>query len=149
MNETSPLLQESDKEYAALCSVTYDLGKTTDGWIRKQEFDNPKSGFRAAIFQRENSNEYVLAFAGTDFTSLADLRTDIRQALGFDTKQYQQAAEVALKFQREYGNNGAKLTLAGHSLGGGEAILGSAVTGLPAVRLPQGGRNRADPQYHC
>jgi len=139
MNETSPLPQESDKEHAALSRVSYDLGKTIDGWIRKQEFDDPRSGFRAAIFQRENSDEYVLAYAGTDFSSFADLKTDARQALGFDTKQYQQAADTALYFQEKYSSNGAKLSLAGHSLGGGEAILGSAVTGLPAVVINPAG----------
>jgi len=139
MNQTSPLPQESDKEYAALSGISYDLGKTIDGWIRKEEFDDPESGFRAAIFQRENSDEYVLAFAGTDFSSFGDLMTDARQAFGLETKQYQQAADRSREFQQRYGGNGAKLSLTGHSLGGGQATLGSAVTGLPAVIINPAG----------
>jgi len=76
MNQISHLPQESDGEHAALSRVSHDPGETIDGWIRKEEFDDPGSGSRAAVFQRGNSDEYVPAFAGTDFSSFGDLKTE-------------------------------------------------------------------------
>jgi len=104
MHATSPRPQASDQEKVALSSVSYDLGKSIDGWIRVEEFDE-KSGFRAAIFQRENSNEYVLAYAGTDPKSFGDLKTDVLQSFGFDTEQSRQAADTARYFQKQYGHH--------------------------------------------
>jgi len=138
MSEISPIPQQSDREKAALSTFVYEPDGAPEGWERVprksyDSYDDPKSGFRAAVFKRKDSNEYVLAFAGTDMDSVRDWRTNIGQAFGRDTKQYELAADAALKFQRQFGGNGAKLSLTGHSLGGGLATVGTAVTGLPAV----------------
>jgi len=139
MSEISPESQPTDLEKAALATVVYEPGQTIDGWKRVQSFDDPDSGFKAAVFQREGSDEYVLAFAGTDMDSARDWRTNIGQAFGRNTRQYDLAAKTAREFQDQYGGNGAKLSLTGHSLGGGLTTVGTAVTGLPAVTFNPAG----------
>jgi len=136
-----------DAEMAGLSGVVYNLPPdlaqqntpkdpdsptTIDNWDRLETHTDSETGFKAAIFQRRDSNDYVLAFAGSDM-ELNDWLTNGSQALGYIPKQYEQAADLAKQFQEKYGSNDHNLVITGHSLGGGEAILGSAVTGLPAV----------------
>ena len=99
------------------------------------------TGFRAIELRPLDPTDrrVVLAFAGTDPKSPADLVTDARQALGLGTPiQYQQASALAGRLQREHGSN---LILTGHSLGGGLASYASmrnggiAATGVNSAPL--------------
>jgi len=149
MSVISPDPQPTDLETAVPATRVYELEGTAKD---KEDEDNDKvwervpnkghddpSGFRAAVFKRRDSEEYVLAFAGTDVRSGADWRTNIGQALGANTRQYELAVKAAREFQKEYGGTGAKLWLTGHSLGGAEATVAAAVTGLPAVTFNAAG----------
>jgi len=103
--------------------------------------NTPNSGFKAAVFQREGSDQHVLVFAGTDgLLDRPDWRTNLRQGLGLGAAQYRQAVNYAYDKQAQYGD---KLThISGHSLGGGLATTASAATGIPAVVFNPAGVHR-------
>ncbi|TVP60218.1 MAG: DUF2974 domain-containing protein [Halomonadaceae bacterium] len=92
-------------------------------------FMSDESGFGAALFKSEINNETMLAYRGTNngVTGGRDWPTNMNQFLGRETEQYNQAMELARVSQRDIGND---LSLVGHSLGGGLASAGVAVTGL-------------------
>jgi len=157
MSNVSPIPQPIDRELAALAEAVYDPRRTRveiNGavWNRIESADpsaipgsrggrhTPHSGFKAAVFQREGSDHYVLAFAGTDGLDAPDWRTNIGQGLGLGAAQYRQAVNYAHAAKARYGNNLTHIT--GHSLGGGLATTASAVTGVPAVVYNPAGVHR-------
>ncbi|HEX8398680.1 MAG TPA: hypothetical protein VF644_14695 [Pyrinomonadaceae bacterium] len=90
-------------------------------------------GFRAVIIQAEDSfYKPILAFAGTDPTSVADIFTDAHQAVGgIFVPQYWFAVLTANEAKGRFGD----LVLTGHSLGGGLAAYASLVTGASATTI--------------
>lgn len=91
--------------------------------------DDPKTGFRAAVFSDTSGNK-TIAYAGTEMTSSGDWGNNIKQAFGGVPGQYQQGLALANEYQGAYGD---KVSLTGHSLGGGIASYASINTDLPAV----------------
>ena len=89
-------------------------------------------GFRAVLFGREvdGAKEYAYAFAGTNPLSVADVVSDIAQAIDLPS-QYEiaiaSARAIAIKYQE------CELTFVGHSLGGGEATAAAMATGKTAI----------------
>src|SRR5690242_8674456 len=134
-----------DLELAYIASDVYKTDSTGSvgpgGWSRLSDNDllahgiDPQSlhsdatGFQAAIYG-DGHGDYVLAFAGTDFKSIADWRANVGQGLGLQTAQYRQAEVLAQDAREAFGNN---LAITGHSLGGGLASAASLATGTPAV----------------
>jgi hypothetical protein len=138
----------------AMAYIASDVYKTDSsgsvgpgGWSRLSENDllahgidpqnlhSDATGFQAAIYS-DGHGDYVLAFAGTDFKSLADWRANIGQGLGLQTAQYRQAEVVAQDAREAFGSN---LAITGHSLGGGLASAASLATGTPAVTFNPAG----------
>lgn len=72
-----------------------------------------KSGFDAAVYT-DNDGRYVVAFRGTDQTR--DWKTNLGQGLGFQTTQYNLAAQLGTQAKAAFGEN---VVFTGHSLGGG------------------------------
>jgi hypothetical protein len=97
--------------------------------IDAKSLEDPKSGLRAAVFQNDKG-QTVVAYAGTDTKQFGDIKTDLSQGLGFESKQYQQAQALALKAEKAFGSN---VVFTGHSLGGGLASAAALATGNPAV----------------
>lgn len=93
------------------------------------------SGFQAAVYRDPNGN-LVLTFAGTDLTSPVDWATNVEQAIGIETKQYNAALELATKLKAEAGSD---LVITGHSLGGGLASYAALGTDTPAVTFNAAG----------
>ncbi|SDK26514.1 Protein of unknown function [Ferrimonas sediminum] len=87
------------------------------------------TGLRAALFIDKAGNS-VLAFAGTDFTSLADWKANILQGMGIESTQYTNAIELAKGYSL---NTGGKISFTGHSLGGGLASAAAIHTGGSAT----------------
>ena len=138
--------QEIDLELAELAKGVYD-GTGTD------EFDvldasqlealgiDPRTltgpgGFAANIY-RDANGDYVLAFAGTDPTSVSDWATNAQQGMGGLSAQHLQAIALAQHLASAVGSENMVLT--GHSLGGGLASTASVATDVPAVTFNAAG----------
>ena len=123
-------------------------------------------GFKAAIYKRTgkfklmktpNLNphfsgfnmdkvKYVLAFAGTDFSSIWSdwVKTNLAQAIpyyGVYPLQYRLAVLTALKLVKSIKGHESEWLITGHSLGGGLASAASIVSGLHAVTFNPAGLN--------
>jgi uncharacterized Zn-binding protein involved in type VI secretion len=96
--------------------------------LRNATFQS-SSGFYSALYQNEIDGSYVLAYRGTQVTSIKDWVLGNTQNLGFDARQYSEAVNLAKQVEAVYGSN---LKIAGHSFGGGLASASSLATGVPA-----------------
>ncbi|SFU26951.1 phospholipase [Xenorhabdus koppenhoeferi] len=84
------------------------------------------TGFQAGVYKYNGL--YIVSFTGSN--ELQDFMVSIRQSLGYNTKQYNQAVELAHKALKIFGEN---IIFTGHSLGGGLATVAAFTTGKPAV----------------
>ncbi|WP_051227832.1 Mbeg1-like protein [Oceanospirillum beijerinckii] len=80
----------------------------------------------------------MLTYRGTNngVTGKQDWKTNLMQGMGKETDQYNQAMELAEKTQRAVGDD---FSIVGHSLGGGLASSGVAVTGQPGYTFNAAG----------
>ena len=138
--------QEMDLELAELAKGVYD-GTGTDSFdaLDTSELEalgiDPRTltgpgGFAANIY-RDANGDYVLAFAGTDPTSVSDWATNAQQGVGGLSAQHLQAIALAQHLARAVGSENMVLT--GHSLGGGLASTASVATDVPAVTFNAAG----------
>lgn len=98
---------------------------------------NPIDGFKASLTRTESGN-YMLAFAGTEDWH-TDMPQNLSQGVGFKTSQYEQAIRIARQVQDWAWKHGHKVTITGHSLGGGLASAASYATGLDAITFNAAG----------
>jgi uncharacterized Zn-binding protein involved in type VI secretion len=134
------------RELAVLANDVYESNsasyKPPAGWTRISDnpsklpfrlrdfpFHDPDSDFCAALYRNNETGEIVIAYRGTN--SLKGWEADFKQASGKETPQYNHASNLARLVQQSYPNENVELT--GHSLGGGLAEVGSAVTGYQAT----------------
>ena len=83
---------------------------------------NPVSGLKAAVYRDYVSNKYIVAYAGTEPSEVADLLTDlIVGASGYTTMQFDSAIEIGSELARVSALEGHVFIATGHSLGGGLA----------------------------
>ena len=94
----------------------------------------PTRGFAAALYKM--GGQYYLAFRGTQGGSLRNWWSNLLQAFGFRSSQYEQAIRLAEQVHQATGGN---VTLVGHSLGGGLASAGSFATGARAITFNAAG----------
>ncbi|MFO7786808.1 MAG: Mbeg1-like protein [Halospina sp.] len=96
--------------------------------LENATFTSKESGFGAALLKSKINGETMLTFRGTHngSTGSKDWPTNLKQAIGQETQQYNQAMDLAKIVQRRFPDN---VNLVGHSLGGGLASAGVAVTG--------------------
>lgn len=145
-----PAVKVLNLEEAKMCSALAYNGKaggsTADGkWVvtgdavMKNGVDESGiTGFRAILLTAKSKGDprVVLAFAGTDPKSPADIYTDIDQAINispFDIpSQYVQAESLAQMLLLVYRD---RLLVTGHSLGGGLANYVSVKLGIPGAGI--------------
>ncbi len=97
-----------------------------------KEFVDDESGFLARLYRNKHTGEYVVAYAGTDLSTLADLKADVANGLfGVETRQYEMAVSLANRVASKVGRE--HLSFVGHSLGGGLATAAALETQRPAV----------------
>ena len=106
-------------------------GPLSVSWIYKD------GAFSATLFELPNGG-YMLAFRGTVVSELGDWVTDIAQAFGFKTSQYQQAAALG---KAVYEATEGNVIFVGHSLGGGLAMAAAVATGGSAITFNAAGLN--------
>ncbi|MBL9106238.1 MAG: PAAR domain-containing protein [Myxococcales bacterium] len=96
--------------------------------VKPSDLQNKDTGYKAAIYksQLEDPPKLVVAFAGTD--DGPDVLTDVKQGVGMKDKQYDSA--MALTNTVAANAKGYQVETTGHSLGGGLASAGSAVSGV-------------------
>ena len=95
--------------------------------ITSAMLNDPKSGFKAALYQSafERPPKLVVAYAGTE--TAPDWTTNLQQGIGLETKQYTSAMNLAKVVVKKAGVS--NVDIAGHSLGGGLASAATVVTG--------------------
>ena len=111
--------------------------KKIDG-LKEAVLTSKESGFGAALFKSNINNEILLTYRGTNngVTGVKDWKTNIMQGVGKETQQYNQAMRLALRAQKALGDN---VVMVGHSLAGGLASAGTAVTGNPGYTFNSAG----------
>ncbi len=107
-----------------------EMGLTT------QDLKPTDSNFRAGVFENAQG-EKVVAFKGTDFTSLEDWKNNIGQDLQGGSDYYSRAQYIALAMHQ----NGAQPSFTGHSLGGGLASAAARRIGANASTFNAAGLN--------
>ena len=115
-----------------------DDATLTSAGIDPASLKDSSTGFQAAIYT-DGDGRYVVAYAGTEFTSGKDWLNNIQQGLGLKSKAYDQAIALGQQAVKAFGDGNVVFT--GHSLGGGEASAAAAVTGQPAVTFNAAGIN--------
>ncbi len=92
-------------------------------------FTSKKTGFGAALFESEVNDEIMLTYKGTNpgVTGVKDAKANLLQGVGRETDQYDQAMRLAKLTNKALEGS---FSTVGHSLGGGLASAGTAVTGV-------------------
>ena len=93
------------------------------------------SGTNAVVYQNIQNNNIIVAYEGTN--SLSDWGADAANAAGIASSRYTAAVNLANSLMQQYQNN--TITITGHSLGGGEAALVGAATGLTTITFNAAG----------
>ena len=137
------------RELAALAADVYAPGQAVPaGWtiassqqlaalgLTENMLSSPQSEFRAEVYVREFAGQpsYVVAFRGSQ--SASDWGANLKQGIGLRTDHYNRALEIG---ERLIVPDGARVTLTGHSLGGGLASAASLAAELPAATFNAAG----------
>lgn len=130
-------------DLAKLSDAVYSDEVKVGQWMRiGLPFTQQGSGFKSALFQHMQSNDYALAIAGTSPTELDDLKSDAQLAMGLMPNQYRVARNAYFAVAGVTGGFGG-LYITGHSLGGGLASMLAKEHGDPTVTFNAPGMARA------
>ncbi len=108
--------------------------------LTSQDLTSRNSAFRARVYvTNANENaEFVVAFRGT--TNSSDWQANLRQGVGLTSDHYFRAFQIARQLS---GHPDARVTLTGHSLGGGLASAAALATGRNASTFNAAGLSPA------
>ena len=106
------------KKYTDSVKRIKEIYSTTENIYSKIEthHENQEDGFKANVYHKKDSDEIIIAFAGTKITSFEDIKNDYNMLIGNTPQQINDAIYVYEQVKKE--NPNAKITLTGHSLGG-------------------------------
>ena len=143
-SQYQPALERPSERVAVeLMMGGYQAGsdKKIDGWKRldrdelrqrggdADRLQDASTGLDVTVYAKGDS--LAANFCGTKPTSFKDWLTNFKQHIGLDSPQHDQSVEVAKYLKTVCGPN--LVCLLGHSKGGGQAMLASTVTGVPAI----------------
>jgi predicted esterase YcpF (UPF0227 family) len=100
-----------------------------DGYKVVKSVDNKDTGFHAEVLVK--GNDVIVAYRGTDITSVQDIRNDVAMARNKIPAQATDAIKVYDQVKQDYPNS--DVTVTGHSLGGSLSQIVSSVRGCDAV----------------
>ena len=100
-----------------------------EGYKVVKSVDNKDTGFHAEVLA--NGNDVIVAYRGTDITSVQDIRNDVAMARDKIPAQATDAIKVYDQVKQDYPNS--DVTVTGHSLGGSLSQIVSSVRGCDAV----------------
>jgi len=127
-------------------AASYNPGESPAGYQVLHFFTLSKSGTDATLYGQTDSDgnlkNIVLAFQGTTSGGYDWSYKNDPNAAGLISQAYISSVSIAKLVQQAF--PGVSITLAGHSLGGGEAALASMATGLPAITFNAAGVNPSD-----
>lgn len=89
------------------------------------------SGLQARMFMKLRGNDVVIAFKGTKPSMVSDLTADLRIVMEGLPRQAVEAMKQVSEWKSQF--KGYRLSLVGHSLGGGIAQIVGAVTDIRFV----------------
>lgn len=134
----TPELASAALDPALMCVSIYSDAqvrgwKGPSGELQGLPLDDPISGFHAGLYERVEGAQrsLCLAFRGSEL-KVNDWKTDLLQALGLPTEQYEFARQRAQTLKAYASRGGMSATLTGHSLGGGLAEFGAVCWRVPA-----------------
>lgn len=143
----------SAAEFSALALDAYsDKGKGSRvySWVRQNFLGDPQSGFFASAYQTPRTRKLVVAFRGTNASSLIDWENNFFNTVGLASMRWDSQLNTALAYFRSVRSiyPASECAVCGHSLGGflasmvalREGVLGVAfnpaplgVSGAPAL----------------
>jgi len=107
------ITNEQAQTLAKASNKSYDKDPVWDGYTAAKQFNDPNAGFQAAVFQKNGTNEFIVAFAGTSHPlDMQDNAANI--ALG--KPQWNNNKEDVLSCIDSL--DATKIDFTGHSLGG-------------------------------
>jgi len=119
------------------CSGLEGVSLSGLGIVDEKPFVDTKSGFEFGLFKDEEG--LIVAFRGTGGNGvLSDWITNIKQAFGFPTEQFNLAVSLASQVSAAI-PTGSSLLFVGHSLGGGLASAAALATHRHAVTFNASG----------
>ena len=139
----------STRELAAMAHAVYTPGAAPPaGWsiasaaqlaevgLTPEMLSSPTSEFRAEVYAREIAGQtsYTVAFRGSQ--SASDWRSNLGQGVGIRTDHYNRALEIG---RRLIVPEGSRVTITGHSLGGGLASAAALAAELDATTFNAAG----------
>jgi len=111
------------------CTASYERVEPRSIDLEPRDFDF--KGFSATLYRNRGTDEYVLAFRGTDSFFRYDLKENLLQFAGVVTSQYRHAHRLSEKLAAALPEK--VLSYTGHSLGGGLATTAALNTDRPAT----------------
>lgn len=149
---TAPPPAPSTLELAQMAQAVYGEVGPPQGWtqataeqlaeigLTEGMLSSPTSEFRAEVYVREIAGQtsYTVAFRGSTPTS-SDWVANGRQAVGLETDHYNRALEIG---ESLIVPDGARVTITGHSLGGGLASAAAIAAELDATTFNAAGLHR-------
>ena len=100
-----------------------------EGYKVVKSVDNKDTGFQAEVLAK--GNDVIIAYRGTNLTSVQDIRNDVAMARDNIPAQATDAIKVYDQVKQDYPNS--DVTVTGHSLGGSLSQIVSSVRGCEAV----------------
>ncbi len=127
-----------DRSMAKLAEAAYDPARTNvEGWRRLGDGELAQAGIDPGLQYRDGmlagvytdgSGHYAVAYAGN---TGEDVPTVVAQSAGVDTRQANDAVDLARQVENAYGGDNVVFT--GHSMGGALAGVAAAATDSTSV----------------
>ncbi|NLW34830.1 lipase family protein [Syntrophorhabdus aromaticivorans] len=102
--------------------ASYDQIPSLAGHTCVNTLTDPKTGFNAVIFKKDGTNEYIIAFTGTEPQTSQDVVADLAPGT---TQWKDNATKVRAALTTLDSRGATKISFTGHSLGGAHAQYGA------------------------